>query len=323
MANSNFIVQNGLTVGPLTIDAATGSINTTGTVTATGVNPSIFNGNIVANSGTASSSTTTGALVVAGGAGISGSLYVGGNFTVNGTTTTVNQETINTSLVDAGTLQVSGTSTQNTINASTVSAGTIGNSGATLYGTLNSSSASQTNITAVGTLSSLSVAGQITSQSILPSANVTYNLGSSAANYNYVYAVTFAGTSTTAKYADLAECYEADDNYDPGTVLIFGGNAEVTICDTDASQLIAGVVSTNPAYLMNAAINSDYPAQIALQGRVPTKVKGPITRGQMLVATSDGMARAEQNPKVGTVIGKALQDFTGDQGIIEVVVGRL
>ena len=62
---------------------------------------------------------------------------------------------------------------------------------------------------------------------------------------------------------------------------------------------------------------------MALVGRVPTKVKGPIKKGQMLVGTADGMARAEDNPKMGTVIGKALKDFNGDVGVIEVVVGRL
>lgn len=36
MANKNFVVHNGLTVGPLTIDAATGDINTPGNVTVTG-----------------------------------------------------------------------------------------------------------------------------------------------------------------------------------------------------------------------------------------------------------------------------------------------
>ena len=87
MANSNFIVQNGLTVGPLTIDAAAGNLTTSGVITSTGSSSSIFNGNIFANSGTISTSTTTGALVVNGGVGASGNVYIGGNLQVTGTTT--------------------------------------------------------------------------------------------------------------------------------------------------------------------------------------------------------------------------------------------
>ena len=154
--------------------------------------------------------------------------------------------------------------------------------------------------------------------SVLPSTTATYNLGSSGATWATIY-----GLATSAKYADLAENYVADDDYEPGTVVIFGGDQEVTVCDKDASNAIAGVISTEPGYLMNAAINVPHVATVALVGRVPTKVKGPIKKGQMLVGTSDGMARAEDNPKMGTVIGKALKDFDGDVGIIEVVVGRL
>lgn len=81
MANSNFVVQNGLTVGPLTIDAATGSITTTGSITSTNSGSTeIFSGNLVAASDATSTSTTTGALVVVGGAGVSGNLTVGGSF---------------------------------------------------------------------------------------------------------------------------------------------------------------------------------------------------------------------------------------------------
>jgi len=153
---------------------------------------------------------------------------------------------------------------------------------------------------------------------VSPSTTATYNLGSASYNWGTIY-----GLATSAKYADLAENYVADDDYEPGTVVIFGGDQEVTVCDKDASNAIAGVISTEPGYLMNAAINVPHVATVALVGRVPTKVKGPIKKGQMLVGTADGMARAEDNPKMGTVIGKALKDFNGDVGVIEVVVGRL
>ena len=87
-------------------------------------------------------------------------------------------------------------------------------------------------------------------------------------------------------------------------------------------QRVAGVVSTNPAYIMNSG-QTGIATAIALQGRVPTKVRGQVRKGDMMVSAGDGYARAEANPKIGSVIGKALADFDGLEGVIEVVVGRL
>jgi len=142
------------------------------------------------------------------------------------------------------------------------------------------------------------------------------NIGATGQGFNTVFA-----KATSAQYADVAEMYATDAEYAPGTVVVFGGSAEVTQSIRDADPMVAGVVSTAPAYLMNNELENAVP--LALLGRVPTRVKGPIKRGQMLVSTSDGCARAEENPNMGTVIGKALEDFTGDEGIIEVVIGRL
>jgi len=105
--------------------------------------------------------------------------------------------------------------------------------------------------------------------------------------------------------------------------LVFGGSAEVTASIRDADPTVAGVVSTSPAYSMNDGLEAEHTVAVALVGRVPTRVKGPIRRGQMLVSTADGSARAESSPAMGTVIGKALEDFDGDDGVIEVVIGRL
>jgi hypothetical protein len=127
---------------------------------------------------------------------------------------------------------------------------------------------------------------------------------------------------TTAVYADLAEQYQADAEYEAGTVLMFGGEFEVTVAEDDTVR-VAGVVSTNPAYLMNSDLNGLNTVAIALQGRVPCKVKGRIRKGDMLVAAGGGYARATDNPKFGAIIGKALENFDGDEGVIEVVVGRM
>jgi hypothetical protein len=88
---------------------------------------------------------------------------------------------------------------------------------------------------------------------------------------------------------------------------------------------IAGVVSTNPAHLMNAEMPGDFVVAVALQGRVPCKVQGKINKGDMLVASDvPGVAVANDNPKLGSVIGKALENYDSTEiGTIEVVVGRL
>jgi hypothetical protein len=129
------------------------------------------------------------------------------------------------------------------------------------------------------------------------------------------------GSKLQSTYADLAEYYEADQDYEPGTVLAFGGEKEVTIAE-DGTTRVAGVVSTNPAYAMNATCTGIAVA-IALQGRVPTRVRGTIRKGDMMVSAGNGFARPWNNPAMGTVIGKALEDFDGVDGVIEVAVGRL
>lgn len=156
----------------------------------------------------------------------------------------------------------------------------------------------------------------------IPDSENNTNLGIVTHKWNNVYANYFHGVATAAQYADLAENYTADANYEPGTVLEFGGKFEVTIAE-DATNRLAGVVTTNPAYLMNSQCAGEFVAGIALQGRVPCKVRGKIYKGDMLVSGGDGFARPSQNPAIGTVIGKALADFDGISGVIEVAVGRI
>lgn len=169
--------------------------------------------------------------------------------------------------------------------------------------------------------SALNIGGQSV-PAVIPDISSTFNLGISTYKWKNVYADEFIGIASTAQYADLAEKYTADGNYEPGTVLMFGGAAEVTLAENETPR-IAGVVSTAPAYLMNSELHDTHVAVIALQGRVPCAVEGPIKKGDMLVSAGYGRAKSLENPRIGTVIGKALADFNGSQGIIEVVVGRL
>ena len=190
----------------------------------------------------------------------------------------------------------------------------------------NTTSSSTTTGTAIIT-GGLGVSGNITAgghvgtmytNSIINTgSNATGNIGSASTYFNTVFA-----KATSAQYADLAEYYESDATYEPGTVVMFGGSKEVTMAGTNASS-VAGVISTNPSYIMNSGLEAEYTAIVALTGRVPTKVVGTVRKGDMMISAGDGRACACTSPQIGTVIGKALADFDGAEGVIEVVVGRL
>ena len=184
---------------------------------------------------------------------------------------------------------------------------------ATTAGTVTT--AAQTSITSVGTLTSLSVSGQITNANITTGANTT--AGNLTGNWTLS-----TGSRLQATYADLAEKYVADATYTPGTVLIFGGDQEVTLANSFDSTRVAGVVTTNPAYVMNSACEGEHIVNIALQGRVPVKVQGPVYKGDLLVSSTNGHATSNNIARAGTIIGKSLENFNGESGIIEVAVGR-
>jgi hypothetical protein len=133
--------------------------------------------------------------------------------------------------------------------------------------------------------------------------------------------------STRALYADLAEMYAADSAYSPGTVLVFGGNQEVTISTATHDNRVVGVVSTNPAHIMNSGLQGEFTVAVALSGRVPVSVIGNISAGDRVVTSNRaGVAEALDMVRYqpGVIIGKALQSYSGNGiGVIEVVVGRL
>jgi hypothetical protein len=132
-----------------------------------------------------------------------------------------------------------------------------------------------------------------------------------------------SGATFQATYADLAERYHADQPYYPGTVLVIGGHNEVTTTVDRANTAVAGIVSTNPAYTLNAQAGDDttHP-YIALKGRVPCRVIGPILKGDLLVTSAvPGYAeRARTSDHPSAVLGRALEEFGGSEGIIEVMV---
>jgi hypothetical protein len=133
----------------------------------------------------------------------------------------------------------------------------------------------------------------------------------------------FIGKATSAQYADLAEIYEADRVYEPGTVVVFGGAKEITSTKKTHDTRVAGVISTAPAYLMNSEAAG---LPVAFTGRVPCRVKGPVSKGDVLV-TSAHETYAERITSTlyqpGCILGKSLGEVADNEfATIEVVVGR-
>jgi hypothetical protein len=312
--------------------SATGNIQTSGqfigsgaglsSITGANVTGTVANATFATSAGSATTATTAGTVTTAAQPNITSvgtltSLSSSGNITganINGN--------------GSGLSSITGANVTGTVANATFATSAGSATSATTAGTVTT--AAQPNITSVGTLSSLAVTANITAGNLSVStgtvsagnilntnANGIGNIGSATTYFNRVFA-----TATTALYADLAEKFLADQPYAPGTVLIFGGEQEVTQSVTDQDHRVAGVVSTNPSYIMNSGLAGNYAVELALQGRVPCHVVGPVEKGDLLVSAADGRARAVKSAPAGTIIGKSLQNFNGTTGTIEIVVGR-
>jgi hypothetical protein len=184
---------------------------------------------------------------------------------------------------------------------------------------VNDGGATTTAVTLTGTIANFGTTtvsvGNITNNN----ANGVGNIGSSSSYFNTIFA-----KATSAEYADLAERFEADAAYPPGTVVMLGGEKEITIAIDDLSEDVLGVVSTKAAYTMNGAAGSDdtHPP-IAMTGRVPVLVTGTVRKGDRLVAAGMGLARAAKKDEITAlnVIGRALENkTTTGEGTVEAVV---
>jgi hypothetical protein len=281
-------------------------IDTSGTVSVVG---NVQAGNI-----------TTVGLVSATGA------ITGGSATVGTGNVTAGNLLISGAIVDSAQLDIQTSAANANIVLTPNGSGNV-NTGANVSITGNVQGG---NIRTVGLISAtgniaggnLSVAnGTITVGNIVTLGNVAGNIGSSTNYFNTVFA-----KATSAQYADLAEMYCADEDYEPGTVVEFGGVEEVTVTTTSHSPAVAGIVSTNPSYLMNATLDCTNAVVVALVGRVPCKVVGKINKGDRLVASDiPGVAQALDMLKYqpSCIIGKALENYDStESGVIEVAVGR-
>lgn len=153
----------------------------------------------------------------------------------------------------------------------------------------------------------------------IPATDNTYDLGNLTHQWKTIY-----GNQVEANYADLAERYESDIAYEPGTVVKFGGDKEITMSDMDTDVSVAGVISTNPGLkLNNSAGSDDTHPYLALRGRVPCKVEGQVKKGDLLVTSSlPGHAKSVGKVDMGAaVFAKSLEDYDGtDPTVIEVVI---
>jgi hypothetical protein len=155
--------------------------------------------------------------------------------------------------------------------------------------------------------------GNLTSKAILPDTDASYDIGTSLKGYNTVYA-----KATSAQYADLAEKYTTDQEYEIGTVVMVNTTDASEVTSVVASFPPVGVISESPAYLMNA--DSEGQA-VALKGRVPVKIVGAVSKGQVVYVDHNGCASADPTGSITvttntgtTTVGVALES-NSDSGV--------
>ena len=336
-------------------DSGTGSIvatvdNTThSTFAAAGITLSQGNfvGNLTGNADTATTLATARAIQVSG--AVTGTANFDGSAAINIVTTNTADPTITLTgaVTGSGTLTNLGDvsiATTNTADPTITLAGDLSGSAtltnlgsATLTATIVANSVAlgtdtTGNYVGAGATSGNGISGSVSSE------GGTFTVSSNATNANTGSTIVFrdgsgnfsagviTATTTAARYADLAERYTADADYESGTVLVFGGEAEVTQTTSKYDKRIAGIVSTDPAFLMNESLEDG--VSVGLVGRLPCKVVGEVRKGDLMVSSDTaGHAEAwrdESNPPAGSVIGKALENKTGaGADVIEVVVGRI
>ena len=275
--------------------------------------------------------TTTGTLGIVTDSGITIGADNDLSITVDGTGVNIANTTANTDISfkinDGGTVK-----TAMTVDGATGRIG-IGNTSPTqildVTGTVKATALSGPltgdvtgNVTGSASLNLLktggTLTGTLTSKAIKPSADASFDIGTASLSYNTVFA-----KATSAQYADLAEKYETDSNYSVGTVMIFGGEKEVTHSTIANDTRVAGVISEDPAYLMNDKSEGQ---AIALVGKVKCKVHGMIAKGDLLTTSGEkpGFAKKAITPVLGSIVGKAMEnkDDAGES-VILISVGRL
>jgi hypothetical protein len=340
--NDLYLANNSIFLGNVTLAATSTGLTVDGSSVVTSSDSStltltgnITGGNINGVGGTFSGNVAFGNIFVGGYYYANGVIFAGGGAggTPSGSNT---QLQFNDNGIFGGSPGLTFDKTTNAVATTGTFSATGNISGGNLLGTSISgtlTTAAQTNITSVGTLGSLTVTGNITGGNLITAGLVSLssitktgtngvgNIGATGSTFNTIFA-----KATSAQYADLAEMYVSDADYAPGTVVEFGGDNEITISSSSHSTAVAGIVSTNPSYLMNSTQAGEHVLPIALTGRVPCQVQGPVKKGDVLVASSTpGVAqRIGMNWQPGCVVGKSMEIIESNKiQTIEVAVGRL
>ena len=258
--------------------------------------------------------STTGTVSVLNDTGIYFGADNDGRLNVSGTDVYVQNQTqdgdiiirVNDGGVQTTAMTFDGATSNVTVNTNLAVTGTATAATATISGTATANAAVVTNAITVGSI-------------VNGNADGVGDIGAAGGSFNTIFA-----KATSAEYADLAERFASDAIYAPGTVVELGGSEEITICVDDLSPSVFGVVSTQPAYTMNAGSgNNDTHPAIAMTGRVPVMTMGFVTKGDRLVSAGNGAARAATLDEVTAfnVIGRALADKTSDGlGTVEAIV---
>jgi hypothetical protein len=325
---------SGLTVGGSGIDGTlitsnqpyiTDMANVTfsGNITVSGSIKGTVEGNATSNVGGGNANFTTSVTSPSG-------TFTSNVVSPTGNITTVNSTTTNTTnaFITTGNITTVNSTTTNSTNAF-ITTGNITTVNSTNINTSVLNSSGEVTATGNVTAGNLVTGGNLVTTG---TANVgtlkttSMTTGATGTSGSIIGTWTLASGSTLqSTYADLAEYYTSELDITPGTVVEFGGTEEIQLCDTRNSTRVAGIVSTDPAFVMNEKLGQSVPRiLVALIGRVPCKVYGTCAKGDMMVAAGGGYAMANNSPAIGSVIGKALEDkTTTGVGVIEVVVGRL
>jgi hypothetical protein len=281
----------GTVANVIAVTGSSGAITISNALSVSGATTS--SGYLTATQGEDATSNVTGAVRVTGGIGLTGAIFATGNVTASSLNIS---RVVASGNISAANLSVSGISSLNSLTTSgNITAAALTVSGTSTFG------------------------GTAGVQSIVPTTANTYTLGSSASWFSTVYA-----TAIQSYYADFAERFAADAAYEPGTVVEIGGEKEVTLATDELSDSVFGVISTNPAHLLNsgAGTNETHPP-IAVNGRVPVKVIGKVKKGDRLVSAGRGYARAGTREEITqfNVIGRALESkLDSGKGIINAIV---
>jgi len=307
--NTNFLLYfASTTTGALTaVKQDSGLIYnpSTGSLTA-----SVFIGALTGNASTATTAaalTTTRAIQVSG--AVTGTANFDGSAPINIVTTNTADPTI-------------------TLGGDLTGSVTLTNLAS---GTLTATIAANSVALGTDTTGSYVAIGAVAGTGLSGSANAetaTFTVTSNATNANTASTIVardgsgnfsaniVSALAASARYADLAEIYASDEAIEAGTVVHFAGEGKVASCDTANHRGVAGIVSTDPAYLMNSDADG---VALAIAGRVPCKVTGAVNAGDLMVSAGNGMAMANNEAAMGTVIGKAIEAHEGGEGVIEVL----